>query len=84
MEERTGCGPFPLRLFPQRDRVVVLNDGEVMLRSCRAHPDFTTLGKNAAVFCELEEKPGICKLAGKFTDVYYTAAFKQNQRGDCS
>lgn len=40
------------------------------------------LQKNSVVFCEQEEKLGVCKLAGKLTDVFYTvqtAVFKQNQ-----
>lgn len=63
---------------------MVLKDGEVMLHSCRAHPGFATPAKHAAVFCEQEEKSGVRKLAGKFTDVFCTAVFKQNQSGDCS
>lgn len=63
---------------------MVLNDGEVMLRRSRAHPDFATLAKNAAIFWEQEEKSGVCKLEGKFADVCSTAVFKENQRGDCS
>lgn len=63
---------------------MVLKGGEVMLRSRRAHPDFATLLKNAAVFCKNEEKSEVCKLAGKFADDFYAAVFKENQRGDCS
>lgn len=63
---------------------MILKDGEVMLHSCRAHPVFAILLKNAAVFCEKEEKSGVCKLAGKFADDFYAAVFKQNQRGGCS
>lgn len=62
---------------------MLLKDGEVVLHSCRAHRDFATLARNAAVFCEQEETSGVRKLAGKFTDVFYTAVLKQNQRGDC-
>lgn len=41
-----------------RARVVVLKDGEVMLHSCRAHPDFPTLAKNVAVLYEQRKSQG--------------------------
>lgn len=59
-----------------------LKDRELILHSCRAHPDLPTLEKNVAVLYEQRRSQGSASLLVNLQ--MYTAVFKQNQRGDCS